>query len=62
MSEFKSNEPNQFLREEQQREAEEAVRAVVGVGPEPTPTRKPGEPDEEAQFEAHMRRFPGQHE
>jgi hypothetical protein len=56
MSEVESSElePNDFLREEQKREADEAVREIAGVEPIPTPD----DPIEEALFQAHMARFP----
>jgi hypothetical protein len=50
------HEPSQFLREEMQRETDEAREAAKL----PVPTEAPSDDDE--LFQAHMLRFPGQHE
>lgn len=52
-----SYEPNEFIREEQASSAEEARRAAwAGASPSPS-----AGPCEDRLFEAHMRRFPRQH-
>jgi hypothetical protein len=57
MSEPNQSEPNAFLRKQIAEATEEAAGMVPGVEPAPLSAE-----DEEALFEAHMRRFPGQHE
>jgi hypothetical protein len=53
-----SHEPNDFLRQEKERAAADAVNEIEGVGK----ASAPDDPTEEELFQAHMRRFPGQHE
>jgi hypothetical protein len=54
MTEPNQHERNDFIRESQAEAADEALRAVVGVEPIPTPD----DPAEEALLQQAMARFP----